>query len=190
MNDLTLTQLKIIVERAVRPVRASLSRKPKLREELLAHVSAVFEEERTRLGEERAALEQTAQRFGNPHELTVQLQQSVPASDAIHSFLDKIWFRPGETWLRRVRRYLVMWSLILMVLLPIWYVWVQVCTWAVRASKWPHEEARLFGGPVLLLDVVYFAFSFLILVWGLVSVDRKMTARIRAHQEWTSLNID
>ena len=45
MNESTLTQLKIIVERAVRPVRASTSRKRKMREELLAHVSGVFEEE-------------------------------------------------------------------------------------------------------------------------------------------------
>ena len=41
MNESTLTQLKIIVERAVRPVRASISRKRKMREELLAHVSGV-----------------------------------------------------------------------------------------------------------------------------------------------------
>ena len=43
MNESTLTQLKIVVERAVRPVRASFARKRKVREELLAHVSGVFE---------------------------------------------------------------------------------------------------------------------------------------------------
>ena len=51
MNELTLTQLKIIVERAVRPVRASTARKRKMREELLAHVVGVFEEEGARLGD-------------------------------------------------------------------------------------------------------------------------------------------
>ena len=45
MNDCTLTQLKILVERVVRPVRASSERKRKMRDELLAHVSAVFEQE-------------------------------------------------------------------------------------------------------------------------------------------------
>ena len=44
MNESTLTRLKIVVERAVRPVRASTARKRKMREELLAHVVGVFEE--------------------------------------------------------------------------------------------------------------------------------------------------
>src|SRR5471030_1647421 len=40
MNDSILTQLKILVERAVRPVRVSMAPKRKIREELLAHVAA------------------------------------------------------------------------------------------------------------------------------------------------------
>jgi hypothetical protein len=83
MSDLVLTQLKIIVERAVRPVLASTSCKWKMREELLAHVSDAFEEESARLGDDRAALERTALRFGNPAEVTGQLQESVPASDGV-----------------------------------------------------------------------------------------------------------
>ena len=105
MNESTLIYLKVIVERAVRPVRASTPRKRKMREELLAHVTAVFEEEVARLGDERTALERTAQRFGNPAELTGQLQQSVPAIDAFEWFVDWVWFRPGESTLRRALRY-------------------------------------------------------------------------------------
>ena len=78
MNESTLTQLKIIVERAVRPVRASTARKRKMREELLAHVVGVFEEEAARLGDEQAALARTRERFGQAAELTGQLQASVP----------------------------------------------------------------------------------------------------------------
>ena len=81
MNESTLTQLKIIVERAVRPVRASTLRKRKMREELLAHVSGVFEEESARLGDDRAALERTALRFGNPAEVTASCKnRSRPAT--------------------------------------------------------------------------------------------------------------
>ena len=40
MNEVTLKELKIVVERAVRPVRATLARKRKMREELLAHLTA------------------------------------------------------------------------------------------------------------------------------------------------------
>jgi hypothetical protein len=80
MNESTLTSLKIIVERAVRPVRASPARKRKMREELLAHVVGVFEEE-ARLGDEPAALAHTRERFGQAAELTGQLQASVPRGE-------------------------------------------------------------------------------------------------------------
>ena len=102
MNDSTLTQLKIIVERAVRPVRASTSRKGKMREELLAHVVGVFEEEWAKLGDERTAVERTALRFGNPAEVTGQLQESVPARDAVRRYWEG---RPGEPAWRTANRF-------------------------------------------------------------------------------------
>jgi hypothetical protein len=83
MNESSLIQLKIIVERAVRPVFASTSRRRKMREELLAHVSAVFEEESAKLGDEPAALARTQVRFGQAAELTGLLQASVPRVDYI-----------------------------------------------------------------------------------------------------------
>jgi ATP-dependent Clp protease ATP-binding subunit ClpC len=93
MNEPTLTQLKILVERAVRPVRASIARKRKMREELLAHVVGVFEEESANLGDERAAVERTALRFGDPAEVTSRLQESVPVGDLVARFFEG---RPGE----------------------------------------------------------------------------------------------
>jgi hypothetical protein len=100
MNESTLTQLKIIVERAVRPVRASGARKQQMREELLAHVAGVFDEE-ARLGDELAAVERTALRFGNPAEVTNQLQESLPARDAVRRFWEG---RPGEpAWRTAIR---------------------------------------------------------------------------------------
>ena len=50
-----------------------------MREELLAHVVAAFEQEATRLRDERDALERTAERFGNPGELTGRLREAIPA---------------------------------------------------------------------------------------------------------------
>lgn len=105
MNESTLTALKIIVERAVRPVRAGMRRKRQMREELLAHVCGVFEEESARLGNDRAALERTALRFGNPAEVTSQLQEAVPARDAVRRYLEG---RPGEpAWRTAIRLALV-----------------------------------------------------------------------------------
>ncbi|MGO9111219.1 MAG: hypothetical protein ACLP9L_18495 [Thermoguttaceae bacterium] len=101
MNDVTLTELKIVVEQAVRPVRATMARKRKMREELLAHLLAIFEEEAEKLGDEQTALEQAKQRFGDPRELTGQLQQTVPQWDRFARLFEAYDFpRLGEPLLR------------------------------------------------------------------------------------------
>jgi hypothetical protein len=91
MNETTLTRLKIGIERAVRPVVASIAWKLKTREELLAHVTAVFEEEAARLGDDTLALERTEARFGSPTELTEQLQASVPGNDRLTDFFERVF---------------------------------------------------------------------------------------------------
>jgi len=109
MNDVILRELKTVVERAVRPVRATMTRKRRMREELLAHLTAVFEEEAERLGNEQAALEQAKQRFGDPGELTTQLQQAVPRLCRCRSILENMGYRPSEpAWHLAVRHFLVM----------------------------------------------------------------------------------
>lgn len=108
MNDSTRTQLKIIVERAVRPVHATLSRKRRMREELLGHVSAVYEEEAARLGDERSAVVATEQRFGNAAELTVQLQASVPWHDRAAWYWESFLKKPGTSPLYRASRLALM----------------------------------------------------------------------------------
>ena len=134
MNESTLTQLKIIVERAVRPVRASTARKRKMREELLAHVCDVFEEEAARLGDERAALERTALRFGNPAEVTSQLQESVPARDAVRRYWEG---RPGEpAWRTAIRFAWVSGTFALVVAVSI----LAVASFTVMSvGAWPRE---------------------------------------------------
>ncbi len=52
MDDVILQELKRVVEQAVRPVRATMARKRRMREELLAHLTAIFEEEAGKLGDE------------------------------------------------------------------------------------------------------------------------------------------
>jgi hypothetical protein len=107
MNQSILTRLKSLVERAVRPVQASTRHKWKMREELLAHVTAVFEEE-AKLGEERLALERTAQRFGNPAELADQLQASVPTNDRWARFFEFVFVGTGVSAMRLAFRYAVL----------------------------------------------------------------------------------
>jgi hypothetical protein len=71
------TALRKQVERAVRPVLATEKRKLRMREELLAHVTAIFVEEHQQLRDETAALAKSCGRFGNPAELTAELNRSV-----------------------------------------------------------------------------------------------------------------
>ena len=66
-----------IVERAVRPVRAGTPRKRKMREELLAHLTAIYEEELANQGDPAAAMEAAAGRFGDVAQLSRELDQSV-----------------------------------------------------------------------------------------------------------------
>jgi hypothetical protein len=86
----TQTALKTIVERAVRPVQATSSRKRKMREELLAHVTDVFDEEFASSHDEAIAMEKSAERFGNPAEVARQLQQSVSPWHRAYTWFDEL----------------------------------------------------------------------------------------------------
>lgn len=151
MNEATHTQLRILVERAVRPVRASFSRKRKTRTELLAHVSDVFDEELARLGDEQAALARTADRFGQPGELTKQLQAAVPTGDAIDRFFSG---QPGESTLFAATR-LAAWNLALAVI-----VFFVATSLSGLLASWPSEAILFTVSSILLLPVFMFSLTF------------------------------
>ena len=147
MNESTLTRLKVLVERAVRPVRASEVRKRRMREELLAHLSAVFEEEAVRLEEERAALERTEQRFGSPAELSGQLQESVPQRDRLLRWAENVFLMPGLSTFRRAYRLALLLTLLFGgFLLPAFFV-------QGRLSEWP---------TILAIPVITFSCTFVV----------------------------
>ena len=75
-----ISQMRI-VERAVRPVRASVKHKRKMREELLAHLGAIYDEELARANDPAVALDSATRRFGDPAELARELQASLPGSE-------------------------------------------------------------------------------------------------------------
>ena len=122
MTEGTVTQLKIVVERAVQPVRATFYSKRKMREELLAHLVSIFEEEMQKAGDEQAALDQTRRRFGDPRQLTGELQQAVSQGDRFLYFIENfICFRAGESVLHHAARVAVlpyMWFAINCLLVP------------------------------------------------------------------------
>jgi hypothetical protein len=104
MNHSTLNELKILVERVVRPINASTRRKRQIRDELLAHVSATFQEEAAESVDDQTALQRTAARFGTPAEVSEQIRASLPAWDHFARTVDALWTRPGESPLPRALR--------------------------------------------------------------------------------------
>lgn len=80
-----------IVERAVRPLRASTAAKRKIREELLAHLTAIYHEELAQLNDPAAALETASRRFGEPAALSDELQTALPGHERLSHFAER-WF--------------------------------------------------------------------------------------------------
>jgi ClpA/ClpB-like protein len=92
-----IAQMKI-VERAVRPVRASTLRKRVIREELLAHLSAIYEQEKTRLRDPAAALDAAAGRFGEPAGLARELESALPKLERFSHFVERfVSYRAPES---------------------------------------------------------------------------------------------
>lgn len=99
-----MKDLMVHVERAVRPIHASPTRKRRMRQELLAHLTALFEEERAHSSDEQA-LAHALGRFGNPAELTRNLQASVPLLDRWEGQMFGLFLRrSGESAIRHALR--------------------------------------------------------------------------------------
>jgi hypothetical protein len=153
MNESTLTNLKVLVERAVRPVQAGLRRKQQMREELLAHVVAVYEEEAPAHHDEPAALARTGERFGDPTELSGQLQAAVPGTDALDRFVDRIWFRPGESTRRRAVRHGLLLDGVVLAFLAL------IVAVGMALGSWPVPEMFNYAISVLVA-MFWFAVGF------------------------------
>lgn len=123
MNDSTVNELKAVVERAVQPIRATVARKRRMREDLLAHLVAIFEQEKEENGGgEQAAIEEAKQRFGDTQELTGQLQQSVSRWDRCWSVFENLGCRPNESAARFAARHFLLSMLVLTPTLPIYAI--------------------------------------------------------------------
>ncbi|QJW94915.1 permease prefix domain 1-containing protein [Frigoriglobus tundricola] len=91
MND-----FMVLVERAVRPVPAGPKRKLRMREELLAHLASIYEEELARRCDAPAARTEAVRRFGDPAVLTDDLRASVTLRDRVDAAFDRTFgWRPG-----------------------------------------------------------------------------------------------
>jgi hypothetical protein len=84
------------VERVVRPIVASEPSKNRMREELLAHLTELYDQELAGSGNEQLATAAALARFGDPSELRQELQQTIPLLERI------LWARlPLRNWTQR-----------------------------------------------------------------------------------------
>ena len=79
MSDDAYLELERKVAGIIHPLRAGSRRKSMMREELLAHLAGIYEDERNHARCADDALVATLRRFGDSLELTSDLQASVPA---------------------------------------------------------------------------------------------------------------
>ncbi|HZZ42271.1 MAG TPA: hypothetical protein VFE58_04995 [Tepidisphaeraceae bacterium] len=98
MND-----LMIHVESIVRPIRATQSRKLRMRRELLTHLQAAYDEELARHPD--SPLNRAKLRLGSPDSITAQLQQTVPLAERL-LFLRLPTPRTYDRWESRFARHL------------------------------------------------------------------------------------
>src|SRR5438067_3146132 len=89
-----------LIERAIHTIHARAARKQAMREELLAHLQEVFEEELAKQKDARLAAQTARQRLGDVEQLAAQLQASVPFFEQLlHWFVRKEILMAAWLWL-------------------------------------------------------------------------------------------
>ena len=156
-----MKELMIQVERAVRPVRVSERRKDRMREELLSHLTCIYEEEVGRRGDAQATLRAVLERFGDPAQLTHALQESVTLPQRLEAGVEGLfaWRAPESA-----ARYTLRLGLLFLAVSAICAAVVSVVTFAVQGigvdpgARLRIVTAFLLGASldVFLLGLLYF----------------------------------
>lgn len=168
-----MNQLMIHIERIVRPVNATQSRKLRMRTELLAHLQATLDEERQRFpGDWAAAIEHAKRRLGDPAELTRKLQQTVPILERallarlpLSRRLDRLEQRmarfPGQRGPMTLGHKLILVAMAMLAAAPL----LMAVFNAVKSSGMQTQHFTVFlvgsliGWPVLFLASYHFVFA-------------------------------
>jgi hypothetical protein len=179
MTDEVTTQLMTIVERAVRPVLATKARKRGMREELLGHVTDVYDDEMAQGASGSVALVRTRERFGDPAAITRQLQQSVSRRSRFGGTIERYndWGRrPGEPAMRLAFRHMragLAFSLLVLVLMTVSAV-------ALDASR---RNAWGFLVRLAVVEGMFLACGSFVLVWWSQNIGEALFAD-PLHRNW------
>ncbi len=144
-----MIELRRQIECVVRPIRASQWRKDRMREELLAHLSALYDEElAASTGDEAAALAAAKARFGAPATLSSELQSTVPVVERWAfmnlpgSKLHMLIARPGETQAQLVRRRLKLMAWATAANAALWLVFLAAVLFGLAKRPRPFDPVR------------------------------------------------
>jgi hypothetical protein len=187
-----MKEFMVHVERAVRPVRAESAQKFKMRRELLAHLTCIYEEELARRSDPAAARVEALRRFGDPAALTRELQGSVPVLERIlHTPIPALsWMttiqqlnsrRPGESESHYAVRSAVRQGILLTcAAVPFGIIRMAGSGWALTPS-----ELGVMAGCLAALAVLNSAFLYLIAGMArAVRGDLRPAALVRAAGYW------
>jgi hypothetical protein len=149
----------IHVERIVRPIRAMDGHKDRMRQELLAHLEASFEQERTKLNDDALAARRAIAGLGDPDQLRIEMQDSVSQLELLKARIEKIfgWRAPEPAWRYTLRSgaavcavFLVLVPVVLLCFLPFDF---QVSLFVLRQMLF---MGLLTGANVFVLGWLYF----------------------------------
>jgi hypothetical protein len=151
MNDFL-----VHVERIVRPIVAMDDRKDRMREELLAHLVACYEQERAREPDEAAARSKAIASLGDPAQLRNELQDSISRGGRWKAKFERLfsWHAPEPAW-RYTLRVGLFTTFSYLFMLPI--------AWIVFRSAGPDpilNTLRLLGPLALLTGLNVFLLGF------------------------------
>jgi hypothetical protein len=157
-HRLRLRQMQTI-ERVVRPLHAGVKRKRRMREELLAHLTAICEEEQQGVAvDELAALDAAVRRFGDPAELARDLQRSLPRSERFDYLFERwLGWRAPETVLRMLLRTSLISFALLALVAGIPVVCALLFSASGAAQGW--DLLRLFVEIAVVTPVAQFTFG-------------------------------
>lgn len=91
-----MEELMIHVEKVVRPLRIPLKQKGLIREELLNHLTEIYEEELQEHDKSELAMQVALERFGPADIISLHLKESLPKYFMLFSYLPM--FAPARSW--------------------------------------------------------------------------------------------
>ncbi len=161
MSPVVEKQLRIFVEKIVRPLRAAEADKLKMREELFAHACQAYEDEHSRGADQAAAARQAMRRLGEIESTRADLQATVGWQSKYNDWADRFVRRPvGTPVLKHATRLAFRCAVVfavymLLILLPV--KWYELSQWSPngRLTLWMVAALHLWFVAMMFFGTLF-----------------------------------